>query len=32
MWRYDFPIKKQFEHHKKPVQKIDVGLWRMEKD
>lgn len=30
MWRYDFPIKKQFEHHTKPVQKVDVGLWRME--
>jgi len=30
-WRFDFPIKAQFEHHKKPVVDIDVGLWRMEK-
>jgi putative methylase len=30
-WRFDFPIKKEFEHHKKPVVDIDVGLWRMEK-
>jgi len=30
-WRYDFPIKAAFEYHKKPVKKVDVGLWRMEK-
>ncbi len=29
--RYDFPIKATFMHHQKPVQLIDVGLWRMEK-
>jgi len=31
LWRYDFPIKATFMHHKKPVKLIDVGLWRMEK-
>ena len=31
VWRYEFPIKAQFTFHKKPVKKIDVGLWRMEK-
>ncbi len=31
VWRFSFPIKKQFLHHKKPVQYVDVGLWRMEK-
>jgi putative methylase len=30
-WRYDFPIKATFMHHKKPVVMVDVGLWRMEK-
>ncbi|MBT4804999.1 methyltransferase [Candidatus Woesearchaeota archaeon] len=30
-WRYDFPIKATFMHHKKPVKMVDVGLWRMEK-
>ena len=32
LWRYDFPIKAQFEFHSKPVKDIDVGLWRMEKE
>ena len=31
VWRYEFPIKAAFHFHKKPVQQIDVGLWRMEK-
>lgn len=31
-WRYEFPIKKTFEFHKKPVRTVDVGLWRMEKN
>lgn len=30
-WQYDFPIKAAFAFHEKPVRKIDVGLWRMEK-
>lgn len=30
-WRFDFPIKAAFKFHEKPVVKIDVGLWRMEK-
>ena len=29
--RFEFPIKASFSFHKKPVRKIDVGLWRMEK-
>lgn len=28
---YDFPIKAVFEFHKKPVKKVEVSLWRMEK-
>jgi putative methylase len=32
VWRYDFPIKAQFKHHKKPVKNVDVGLWRMERE
>ena len=28
---YDFPIKAAFTFHTKPVRKIEVGLWRMEK-
>lgn len=31
VWRYDFPIKAAFKFHEKPVQTVDVGLWRMEK-
>lgn len=32
VWRYEFPIKAVFKFHEKPVQIIDVGLWRMEKE
>ncbi len=32
LWQYDFPIKAVFAFHEKPVKKIDVGLWRMEKE
>ena len=31
-WRYNFPIKAAFTFHKKPVQTVDVGLWRMQKE
>ncbi|MBS3165612.1 methyltransferase [Candidatus Woesearchaeota archaeon] len=31
LWRYEFPIKAVFKFHEKPVVKVDVGLWRMEK-
>jgi len=31
LWRYEFPIKATFAHHTKPVEYVDVGLWRMEK-
>ncbi len=31
VWRYEFPLRKAFQFHEKPVRKIDVGLWRMEK-
>ena len=31
VWRYEFPIKAQFKHHKKPKVRVDVGLWRMVK-
>lgn len=31
VWRYEFPIKAAFKFHEKPVQLVDVGLWRMEK-
>ncbi|MBI2662616.1 methyltransferase [Candidatus Woesearchaeota archaeon] len=30
-YRYEFPIKATFQFHEKPVVKIDVGLWRLEK-
>ena len=30
-YRYEFPIKAQFDFHKKKVENVDVGLWRMEK-
>ena len=29
LWRYEFPIKKTFKFHKKPVRNVDVGLWRL---
>ena len=31
IWRYEFPVKAVFAFHEKPVQIVDVGLWRMEK-
>ena len=31
VWKYDFPIKAVFRFHEKPVQVIDVGLWRMKR-
>ena len=31
VWRYEFPIKAVFSFHEKPVQVVDVGLWRMER-
>jgi len=31
LWRYEFPIKAVFTFHEKPVQVVEVGLWRMEK-
>ena len=31
LWRYEFPIKATFAHHTKPVEYVDVALWRMEK-
>jgi len=31
VWRYEFPIKAAFKFHRKPVVKVEVGLWRMEK-
>ena len=31
-WQHKFPIKAAFKFHTKPVQKIEVGLWRMEKE
>lgn len=30
-WEYAFPIKAMFKHHTKPVVRVEVGLWRMEK-
>lgn len=30
-WRYEFPLKRTFKFHQKPVVEVDVGLWRMEK-
>ncbi|MEW5896723.1 MAG: METTL5 family protein [Nanoarchaeota archaeon] len=31
IWRYEFPIKAAFKFHRKPLEYVDVGLWRMEK-
>ena len=31
VFNYDFPIKAAFKFHQKPVKKVDVSLWRMEK-
>ncbi len=30
-WGHSFPIKTAFPFHRKPVSKVEVGLWRMEK-
>ncbi|MBU1198247.1 MAG: METTL5 family protein [Nanoarchaeota archaeon] len=29
---YDFPLKQTMEHHKKKIEKIKVGLWRISKN
>lgn len=29
---YDFPLKQSMEHHKRRVEKIKVGLWRIKKE
>ncbi len=31
VWRYEFPVRAQFSFHKKPVRKVDVGVWKLEK-
>ncbi len=31
IYDYEFPIKSTFKFHQKPVKKVDVSLWRMEK-
>ena len=31
-WKFEFPLKRSFAFHQKPVTKIEVGLWRMEKN
>lgn len=31
VWKHEFPINAAFHFHRKPVRKIEVGLWRMEK-
>src|SRR3989344_828787 len=31
LWRFEFPIKHSFKFHTKPVNLVDVGLWRIEK-
>lgn len=30
-WEFQFPIKAAFKFHEKPVVKIEVGLWRIQK-
>jgi len=30
VWKYEFPLKKTFAFHRKPVTTVEVGLWRME--
>ena len=32
VFNYDFPIKAAFKFHQKPVKKVEVSLWRMEKN
>ena len=31
LWKFDFPIKSTYSFHKKRIQRIKVGCWRMEK-
>lgn len=31
MWKFDFPLKKSLEHHRKKIQKIKVSCFRIEK-
>ena len=31
IWRFDFPLKKSLEHHRKKIQKIEVSCFRLEK-
>ncbi len=30
-WRFEFPLKAQFDFHKKRVLAVDVGLWRLQR-
>ncbi len=30
-WEYAFPLKAAFKFHQKPVKKVEVGLWKMER-
>ncbi len=31
LWKFDFPIKSTYNFHKKRIQRIKVGCWRMKK-
>jgi len=31
LWKFDFPIKATYSFHRKKIQRIKVGCWRMEK-
>ncbi len=31
LWKFDFPIKATYDFHKKKIQRIKVGCWRMKK-
>ncbi len=31
LWKFDFPIKATYSFHRKRIQRIKVGCWRMEK-
>ncbi len=30
-WRFRFPLKRKYDHHKRKIHRIDVGCWRLEK-
>ncbi|MBD3248612.1 methyltransferase [Candidatus Woesearchaeota archaeon] len=30
-WRFEFPLKNVYVHHRKKIQHIEVGCWRLEK-